>query len=47
MTSRDDPNWGWEFVVEDFVYARLCDDDWTEPAVNSYEMHPDQTALFQ
>lgn len=26
MTGRDDPNWGWEFRVEDFVYARLCDD---------------------
>lgn len=26
MTSRDDPNWGWEFVVEDFVYARLTEE---------------------
>lgn len=26
MTRRDDPNWGWEFRAEDFVYARLNDD---------------------
>ncbi len=26
MTGRDDPNWGWEFRVEDFVYARLNED---------------------
>jgi hypothetical protein len=26
MTARDDSNWGWEFVVEDFVYDRLIED---------------------
>lgn len=29
MTGRDDPNWGWEFMVEDFVYARLTEDQVT------------------
>ncbi|GGM27822.1 hypothetical protein GCM10011608_10770 [Micromonospora sonchi] len=29
MTGRDDPSWGWEFVVEDFVYARLAEEDAT------------------
>lgn len=22
----DDPNWGWEFRYEDFVYARICEE---------------------
>lgn len=26
MTGPDDPAWRWEFRVEDFVYARLADD---------------------
>lgn len=35
MTSRDDPNWGWEFVAEDFVYARL-----TEDQAAAQQLHP-------
>ena len=27
MTGPDDPNWRWEFRCEDFVYARLAEDD--------------------
>jgi rubrerythrin len=26
MTGPEDPNWRWEFRCEDFVYARLADD---------------------
>jgi len=26
VTSQDDPNWGWEFHTEDFVFARLEED---------------------
>jgi hypothetical protein len=27
LTGPDDPNWRWEFRCEDFVYARLAEDD--------------------
>ncbi|MFB7592330.1 hypothetical protein [Streptomyces sp. NPDC056169] len=27
MTGPDDPNWRWEFRCEDFVYARLAEED--------------------
>lgn len=33
MTGPDDPNWRWEFRVEDFVYARLAEAQTTAEAM--------------
>lgn len=44
MTSRDDPNWGWEFRAEDFVYARLNED---QAAADQLPTGPDRDAVLQ